>query len=99
MHNGERGTKRGGGSRPPIAAQVSYAKAIARERDITVPDEAMACSAAMSKWIDANKSAKPATSRKAPAHKSRDHLHGRLRRGAGGLARAGRRRNRVRYKC
>ena len=60
------------GTRPPSAAQVSYAEAIARERDITVPDEARACSAAMSKWIDANKSAKPATGRRAPAHKSRD---------------------------
>ena len=60
------------GSRPPSAAQVSYAEAIARERDVTVPDEARACSAAMSKWIDANRPAKPATGRKAPAHKSRD---------------------------
>ena len=60
------------GSRPPSAAQVSYAEAIARERDIDVPDEARACSAAMSKWIDANRTAKPATGRKAPAHKSRD---------------------------
>ena len=60
------------GTRPPSAAQVSYAEAIARERDITVPDEARACSAAMSKWIDANRPAKPATGRRAPAHKSRD---------------------------
>ena len=60
------------GTRPPSAAQVSYAEAIARERDITVPDEARACSAAMSEWIDANRSAKPATDRRAPAHKSRD---------------------------
>ena len=60
------------GTRPPSAAQVSYAEALARERDITVPDEARACSAAMSKWIDANKPAKPATGRRAPAHKSRD---------------------------
>ena len=60
------------GTRPPRAAQVSYAEAIARERDITVPDEARACSAAMSKWIDANRTAKSATGRRAPAHKSRD---------------------------
>ena len=60
------------GTLPPSAAQVSYAEAIARERDITVPDEARACSAAMSKWIDVNKPAKPATGRRAPAHKSRD---------------------------
>ena len=60
------------GTRPPSAAQVSYAEAIARERDVTVPDEARACSAAMSKWIDANRTAKSATGRRAPAHKSRD---------------------------
>ena len=48
------------------------AEAIARERDIIVLDEARACSAAMSKWIDANKPTKPATGRRAPAHKSRD---------------------------
>ena len=60
------------GTRPPSAAQVSYAEAIARERDIDVPDEARACSAAMSKWIDANRPAKPVTGRRAPAHKSRD---------------------------
>ena len=60
------------GTRPPSAAQVSYAEAIARERDIAVPDEARACSAAMSEWIDANRPAKPATGRRAPAHKSRD---------------------------
>ena len=58
------------GTRPPSAAQVSYAEAIARERDIVVPDEARACSAAMSKWIDANKPAKPVTGRRAPTHKS-----------------------------
>ena len=60
------------GTRPPSAAQVSYAEAIARDKDITVPEEARACSAAMSKWIDANRPAKPATGRRASAHKSRD---------------------------
>ena len=60
------------GTRPPSAAQVSYAEAIARDKDITVPEEARACSAAMSTWIDANRPAKPTTGRRAPAHKSRD---------------------------
>ena len=76
------------GTRPPSAAQVSYAEALARERDITVPDEARACSAAMSKWIDANKPAKPATGRRAPAHKSRDQAA----KGKAARARAQRRR-------
>ena len=49
----------------PSPAQVSFAEAIARERDVAVPDEARACSAAMSKWIDANREPKPAKGRKA----------------------------------
>ena len=44
---------------------MSFAEAIARERDVAVPDEARACSAAMSKWIDANREPKPAKGRKA----------------------------------
>ena len=76
------------GTRLPSAAQVSYAEAIARERDITVPDEARACSAAMSKWIDANRPAKPATGRRAPTHKSRDQA------AKGKTARAGAQRGR-----
>ena len=76
------------GTRPPSAAQVSYAEAIARERDITVPDEARACSTAMSKWIDANRPAKPATGRRASAHKSRDQTA----KGKAARARAQRRR-------
>ena len=76
------------GTRPPSAAQVSYAEVIARESDITVPDEARACSAVMSKWIDANKPAKPATGCRASAHKSRDQA------AKGKTARAGAQRRR-----
>ena len=85
---GSAGRNGAAGIRPPSAAQVSYAEAIARERDITVPDEARACSAAMSKWIDVNKPAKPATGRRAPAHKSRDQA------AKGKTARAGAQRRR-----
>ena len=93
LHAPERTTgsaKRNGaaGTRPPSAAQVSYAEAIARERDITVPDEARACSTAMSKWIDANRPAKPATGRRASAYKSRDQTA----KGKAARARAQRRR-------
>ena len=48
------------GIRQPSPAQVSFAEAIARERGASVPDEARACSAAMSRWIDANREPKPA---------------------------------------
>ena len=59
------------GTRLPSPAQVSFAEAIARDKDVTVPDEARACSAAMSKWIDANRRTKPAKGRKAPARNGR----------------------------
>ena len=85
---GSAGRNGAAGTRPPSAAQVSYAEAIARERDITVPDEARACSTAMSKWIDANRPAKPATGRRASAHKSRDQTA----KGKAARARAQRRR-------
>ena len=49
------------GPRPPSAAQVSFAEAIARGKGIAVPDEAKACSAEMSKWIDANRRGKTST--------------------------------------
>ena len=55
------------GTRPPSPAQVSFAETIARDKDVTVPDEARACSAAMSKWIDANRRPKTAKGSKAPA--------------------------------
>ena len=59
------------GTRLPSPAQVSFAEAIARDRDVTVPDEARICSAAMSKWIDANRRPKTAKDGKAPARSGR----------------------------
>ena len=55
------------GSRPPSPAQVSFAEAIAREKDFAIPDEARVCTAEMSAWIDANRQPKPAKGRKASA--------------------------------
>ena len=55
------------GSRPPSPAQVSFAEAIAREKDVAIPDEARVCTAEMSAWIDANRQPKPAKGRKASA--------------------------------
>ena len=52
-------------------AQVSFAEAIAREKSVGLPDEARACSAAMSKWIDANRESKAVKGRKAPARNAR----------------------------
>ena len=55
------------GPRPPSPAQVSFAEAIAREKDVAIPDEARVCTAEMSAWIDANQQPKPAKGRKASA--------------------------------
>ena len=49
----------------PSPAQVSFAGAIAREKGVPVPEEARACSATMSKWIDENREPKAAKGRKA----------------------------------
>ena len=51
----------------PSSAQVSFAEAIAREKDIAIPDEARICAAEMSAWIDANRQPKPAKGRKTSA--------------------------------
>ena len=58
-------------SRSPSAAQVSFAEAIAREKGVGLPDETRACSAAMSKWIDANRESKAAVGRKALTRNAR----------------------------
>ena len=58
-------------SMSPSAAQVSFAEAIAREKGVGLPDEARACSAAVSKWIDANRESKAVKGRKAPARNAR----------------------------
>ena len=55
------------GPRPPSPAQVSFAEAIAREKDVAIPDEARVCTAEMSARIDANQQPKPAKGRKASA--------------------------------
>ena len=55
------------GPRPPSPAQVSFAEAIAREKDVAISDEARVCTAEMSAWIDANRQPKPAKGRKASA--------------------------------
>ena len=47
--------------------RLSFAEAIAREKDVAIPDEAKVCTAEMSAWIDANRQPKPAKSRKASA--------------------------------
>ena len=59
------------GSRSPSPAQVSFAEAIAREKGVGLPDDARACSAAMSKWIDANRESTAAKGRKAPGRNPR----------------------------
>lgn len=42
------------GPRPASPAQLSFAAKIAQEKGVTIPEVAKACSATMSKWIDAN---------------------------------------------
>ena len=59
------------GARPPSSAKMSFAEAIAREKGATIPDEARARSAEMSKWIDANRGLKPAKGRKAQVRNTR----------------------------
>ena len=58
-------------NRPPSPAQMSFAEVIARETGVAVPEKARACSVAMSKWIDANRRAKPVKGRKARAENTR----------------------------
>ena len=67
----EGGTAGMTGARPPSSAQMSFAKAVAREKGTAIPDEARACSAEMSKWIDANRGLKPAKGRKAQVRNTR----------------------------
>ena len=50
---------------------MSFAEAIARETGVAVPEKARACSVTMSKWIDANRRAKPLKGRKARAQNTR----------------------------
>jgi DNA topoisomerase-3 len=45
-------------SKPVSPAQMSYAGKIAQEKGVVIPEEAKANSAAMSAWIDSNRSAK-----------------------------------------
>lgn len=42
--------------KPPTSKQLLYAKTIAQQKGLIIPDEAKASSAAMSAWIDANRS-------------------------------------------
>ena len=44
--------------KPPSPAQMLYAKKIAQGKGVVIPEEAKANSAAMSAWIDSNRSAK-----------------------------------------
>ena len=46
------------GPKPATEAQMTFARKIAREKNIDIPDKAKASVAAMAKWIDANKEAK-----------------------------------------
>ena len=57
-------------SRPPSSAQMSFAEAIARDKGVAVPGKARTSSAAMSKWIDANRGSKPAKGLKSPASRA-----------------------------
>ena len=45
-------------SKPVSPAQMLYAKKIAQGKGVVIPEEAKANSAAMSRWIDSNRSAK-----------------------------------------
>jgi len=45
-------------SKPVSPAQMLYAKKIAQGKGVVIPEEAKANSAAMSAWIDSNRSAK-----------------------------------------
>ena len=55
------------GSGMPSAAQVSFAEAIAREKNVAIPDDAKVCTAEMSAWIEANLQPKPAKGGKVSA--------------------------------
>jgi DNA topoisomerase-3 len=46
------------GSKPVSPAQMLYAKKVAQGKGVIIPEEAKANSAAMSAWIDSNRSAK-----------------------------------------
>jgi hypothetical protein len=71
-------------SKPVSPAQMLYAKKIAQEKGVVIPEEAKANSAAMSAWIDSNRSAASAVAR--PPTSRRDQLRldrSRRRRGLG----------------
>ena len=55
--------------KPVSPAQMLYAKKIAQGKGVVIPDEAKANSAAMSAWIDSNRSAK----RRKRGRKGEDH--------------------------
>jgi DNA topoisomerase-3 len=50
----EVGTRAGDAAPGPSAAQLAFAERIARDKDITVPDDAKASARSLSAWIDAN---------------------------------------------
>ena len=54
----ERGTTGKLEPKPVSPAQMLYAKKIAQEKGVVIPDEAKANSAAMSAWIDSNRDSK-----------------------------------------
>jgi DNA topoisomerase-3 len=55
--------------KPPSPPQMLYAKQIAQRKGVVIPDEAKASSAAMSAWIDSNRSASAARAVAKTAHK------------------------------
>ena len=56
-------------SKPASPAQMLYAKKIAQGKGVVIPEEAKANSAAMSAWIDSNRSAKRRKRRRETAYK------------------------------
>ena len=57
------------GPKTASPAQVLFAEKIAQEKGVVIPDEAKASSAAMSEWIESNRSAKPRKGRRKKASK------------------------------
>src|SRR5262249_11157025 len=57
-------------SKPASPAQLLYANRIAHGKGLVIPDEAKANSAAMSAWIDSNRSAKRRSRGRKSAYKS-----------------------------
>jgi DNA topoisomerase III len=55
--------------KPVSPAQMLYAKKIAQGKGVVIPEEAKANSAAMSAWIDSNRSAKRRKRRRKTAYK------------------------------